>query len=108
MIEIEVPFEGRLDEQSGTRLAAGAMVRFIVRANHQIVDGEAAPQDLVHSIQFPTRLISTGQAWLVAGDDQDEAGFLELAQRWLGFLLHFELLESQRSDLVLRTGLDLV
>jgi len=37
MIEIKVPFEARLDEETGLGFAAGTAIIFVVRTNENVV-----------------------------------------------------------------------
>src|SRR5580765_7345124 len=69
LVQIEVPFKSGLDEQARPRFSAGAMVAFVMRADHDVIQREASPQHVVHPVQFPARLISAGKARLIGGHE---------------------------------------
>ena len=58
MIEVQMPFESGLDEESRFGLAAGATIVLVMRTNQQVVQGKEFSQALVYSIQFATRLVA--------------------------------------------------
>src|SRR6186713_998806 len=99
-----MPFESGLDEQAGAGLAARTMIGLVMRANHDVVDGKTAADDVVHPIEFAAGLVATGQARLVRGHNEDKSRLLELGQGVFGILLDLELLQGEGRHLVLRSG----
>src|SRR5262249_12142712 len=108
MVQVQMPFEGGLDEQAGTRFAAGAMVRFVVRANEEVIHRKSAPQQVVHAVQLAAGLIATGETGLIRSDNEQKAGGFEFAQSRFGPGLHPKFLKGQRGDLILRSNADFV
>src|SRR4051794_21408071 len=108
MVEVEVPFERRLDEQPGPGPPARTMIVFVVGAKHDVVEGEGAPEQVVHAVQFAPVLISAGKAGLVGGGDENESGTLQFLQTGFRSFHDLELLEGQRSYRLLRSRANLI
>src|SRR6266699_101914 len=86
VVQVQVPLESRLDEQSRPRLAAGTMIVLVVRAHHDVVQRKGPAQDVMHAVQFATGLIASGEFGLIVGGNQDKAGRFQLAERRPGVL----------------------
>lgn len=104
VFEVNVPFEGGFGEQAGLGLAAGAAVGFIMRADKDIVEREATAEQIVHAVEFAAGDGAVGEAGLIGGGDEDEAGGLEILEERQGLLVDVELVERAGRDLLLAFG----
>src|SRR5436189_240019 len=108
MVERQVPLESRFDEQARPWFAAGAVVALVVRADHDVIEGKGAAQNLVHPIQVAPGLVTAREAGLVGGGDEDESGRLQFGERFLRGGDHLEFFQRQRRDLLLGSYPDLI
>ena len=58
MIEIQMPFESSLDEESWFGFAAGTTIVLVMGTNQQVVQRKEFSQTFVNAIQFATRLVA--------------------------------------------------
>ena len=100
MVQVEVPFEAGFDEQARLGFATGAIVRGVVRANHDVVERKGFAQEIMHAVKLAAGLVAAGQAGLVGGCDQDKTGLLEPLQVEPALGLEDEFLHGERCDLL--------
>src|SRR5438445_661768 len=81
------------------------MVRFVVRADQNIVQGQPLHEQRVHPVQFAARQIAARQAWLIGRRQQNVSGRLQFLQWLRRRRVYLKLVERQRRDLM--TTLDL-
>src|SRR5260370_30209903 len=108
MIEVQVPLEGRFNEQARLGFATRAMIAFVVRADQDVIQWKSAAQQIMHPVEVAARLITAGKSGLVGRDDEHEPDRLEVFHLWFGRLDHFDFFQRQPRDLLLRSGLNLI
>jgi hypothetical protein len=107
-IHIELPFEPRFGKQTRLRFPAGTTIRFIMRADENVIDRQGAPEEIVHAIHFTAEQVTAGDSRLVGGDDDGEPGSLELFQHGRRAVVDLEFFERDGADLMLPVHAHLV
>ena len=108
MIQVNVPFEGRFNQETWLGLPAWAMVGLGMWAEEDIVQRELPTQLIMHSIQLAPGQGAIGEAGLVGGGDEQVTRRLEGAQRLDRLWVRLELFEGGWADLGLTAHPDLV
>src|SRR5690348_4901280 len=81
-LQIDVPAARRFEQEAGTRLAAGAAVGIVVRANLDVVELQELPQLSMNRVHLLARNSPASDIRLVGNENQRKSGFAQLAARF--------------------------